>query len=51
MKDGPCSGKDCVGDATYKNDVNQTGWAYLDLETRGSFSDVVQVTPPELIPC
>ena len=42
MKSGGCEGEHCVGEALYKNDVNGTGWAYLELETRDTASDVVQ---------
>ena len=43
MSSGGCSGEDCVGEALYRNDVNGTGWAYLELQTRDTASDVVQV--------
>ena len=43
MREGGCHGKHCVGEALYKNDVNGTGWAYLELQTRDTASDVVQV--------
>ena len=42
MKSGGCSGEHCVGEALYRNEVNQTGWAYLELQTRDTASDVVQ---------
>ena len=43
VSSGGCSGEDCVGEALYRNDVNGTGWAYLELQTRDTASDVVQV--------
>ena len=43
VKQGPCQGSQCVGEAIYENQVNKTGWALLQLETRDSFSDVIQV--------
>ena len=43
VKPGPCQGSQCVGEAIYENQVNTTGWALLQLETRDSFSDVIQV--------
>ena len=42
MKSGGCHGEHCVGEALYRNDVNGTGWAYLEVETRDRASDVVQ---------
>ena len=32
-----------MGEAVFRNIVNQTGWALLELETFPAFSDTVQV--------
>ena len=42
MADGACSGEDCVGESLYRQEVNTTGWSFLQLQTRHTFSDVVQ---------
>jgi len=42
IEPGSSISKDCVGQANYQNAVNTTGWAFLELETSGDFSDVVQ---------
>lgn len=39
---GPCRGHHCVGQAVFRNIVNQTGWALLELETFQAYSDTVQ---------
>ena len=44
MTGGPCRGYHCVGQAVFRNIVNQTGWALLELETFPAFSDTVQVS-------
>lgn len=44
MAAGPCRGYHCVGEAVFRNIVNQTGWALLELETFPAFSDTVQVS-------
>ena len=49
MREGGCHGKHCVGEALYNNDVNGTGWAYLELQTRDTASDVVQVKTNKII--
>jgi len=42
IEEGRSESKHCVGVATYQNAVNTTGWAFLELETSGKFSSVVQ---------
>eukprot|EP00092_Neocalanus_flemingeri_P009860 GFUD01010629.1.p1 GENE.GFUD01010629.1~~GFUD01010629.1.p1 ORF type:complete len:562 (-),score=106.79 GFUD01010629.1:392-2077(-) len=42
IESGSSASKHCVGQANYQNAVNATGWAFLELETSGEFSDVVQ---------
>ena len=43
VSEGSCQSRYCVGEAIYKNEVNKTGWAMLQLETRDTHSDIIQV--------
>jgi len=39
---GACGKKDCVGETFYRNEINTTGWALLQLHTKDTVSDVIQ---------
>ena len=42
IEPGQSPSKHRVGVATYQNAVNSTGWGFLELETSGKFSSMVQ---------
>jgi len=44
VSEGHCQTRNCVGEAIYKNEVNKTGWAILQLETFDTFSDFIQAS-------
>ena len=42
MSAGACGKRDCVGETFYRNEINTTGWALLQLHTKDTVSDVIQ---------